>query len=118
MNSIKELTCIVCPRGCLLHIDGNMEVSGNGCIRGKTYAIQELTKPKRMVTSTIKVIDGTIPLLPVVTSSPIDKDLIFKLMEEINKKKVVAPVHINDIIIKNVLGTGVDIIACRNILKK
>ena len=112
---MKELVCIVCPRGCRLTIDEEFNVSGNKCNRGKIYAVNELTNPTRMLTSTIKVNNGEICLVPVVTKEPIPKDKIFDIMEEINKVSVNAPVAVGDIIIKNVLNLGVDIVATRDI---
>lgn len=112
---MKELICIVCPRGCHISVDENMNITGNTCPRGKEYAINEMTHPTRMITSTV-VIDGMeLKRLPVMTSAPIPKDRIFDVMEEINKARAKAPVKIKDVIIKDVLGLGVDIVATRNI---
>lgn len=115
---MKELICIVCPKGCHLKVDENLNVTGNGCNRGITYAKDELTNPTRMVTSTVKVIGGDLSRLPVVTSKPIPKNKIMEVMEEINKVKVTAPINVKDIIITNMLGLGVDIVATRDVLKK
>lgn len=115
---IKNLICIQCPRGCHLTIDTETkEVSGNFCPRGKIYAINEVTDPKRTITSTIKVKDGDLPRCSVKTSDQVKKTLIFKIMDEINKVEVEAPIHINQVIIKNVLDTGVDIISTKEIKK-
>ena len=113
----KELICIVCPRGCHLNIDENKNVTGNGCPRGVNYAINEVTCPKRMVTSTVKIISEDFVRLPVMTSKEINKDQIFAVMEEINKVCVKAPIKMREIIIKNVLNTGVDIISTREVIK-
>ncbi len=73
----KELTCICCPMGCALtvEIDKNkiLNVSGNTCKRGETYARDEIVRPVRMVTSIVKVRNGKIKMLPVKTKNPIDK---------------------------------------------
>ncbi len=113
----KNLICIVCPRGCHLTIDENMNVSGNTCKRGEVYARNEVTHPTRMITSTVRIIGGELERLPVATSAPIPKEDIFKVMAEINKASINAPVKIKDVVIKDVLGLGVDIIATRNINK-
>ena len=113
----KNLICIVCPRGCHLTIDENMNVSGNTCKRGEVYARNEVTHPTRMITSTVRIIGGELERLPVATSAPIPKEDIFKVMAEINKALINAPVKIKDVVIKDVLGLGVDIIATRNINK-
>lgn len=112
---MKELVCIVCPRGCRLSVDENFNVTGNACNRGPKYAIDELTNPKRMLTSTVKVINGEINLVPVVTKNPIPKDKVFEVMNEINKIKIKAPVFVGDVIISNVLNLGVDIVATRDV---
>ena len=112
---MKELTCIICPRGCRLSIDENMNVTGNFCPRGKEYAISELTNPVRTITSSIRVINREDLLVSVKTSGPIPKEKIFDVMKEINKIGVNAPTHIGDIAKKDILGLGVDIIITKNI---
>ena len=114
---MKEFICIVCPRGCHLKVDDEMNVTGNTCPRGKVYALNEITNPTRMITSTVKVYGGELERLPVATSAPIPKEDIFKVMAEINKASINAPVNIKDVVIKNVLGLDVDIVATRNIKK-
>ena len=114
---MKEFICIVCPRGCHLIVDDNMNVSGNICPRGKVYALNEITNPTRMITSTVAIDSKELKRLPVMTSNPIPKGKIFEVMAEINKVRIKAPVMINDVVIKNVLGLDSDIIATRNILK-
>ena len=112
---MKELICITCPRGCHLSVDDNLNVTGNMCPRGAMYAKAELTHPVRMVTSTVVVKAKSECRLPVKTKEPIPKELIFKVMEEIDKVQVNAPIKIGDVVIKNVLGTGVDIVATKDI---
>ena len=114
---MKEFICIVCPRGCHLKVDDNMNVTGNTCLRGKVYALNEITNPTRMITSTVAINSVELKRLPVMTSKPIPKGKIFDVMEEINKVRANAPVKINDVIIENVLGLDSNIIATRNILK-
>ncbi|MBE6047658.1 MAG: DUF1667 domain-containing protein [Clostridium sp.] len=112
----KELICISCPNGCHLKVDAeNDVVKGNKCPRGKEYGLNEVKHPVRVITSTMKVEGGTFPVVSVKTKTAIPKELNFKCMEEINKVTVKAPVHIGDILISNVLDTGVDIIATKNI---
>ena len=114
---MKELICITCPRGCHLSVDDNLNVTGNMCPRGAMYAKAELTHPTRMVTSSVNVISEIESRLPVKTKEPIPKELIFKVMEEIMKVSVKAPIKIGDVVIKDILGTGVDIVATKNILR-
>ena len=112
---MKELTCIVCPRGCRLTIDDNLNVTGNFCPRGAEYAKNELTNPKRMITSFMRVKNREDTVVSVKTSTSIPKGMIFEVMEEINKVGVDAPTRIGDVAIKDVLGTGADIIITKNI---
>lgn len=112
---MKEFTCIICPRGCHLVVDDNMNVTGNTCPRGKEYAISELTNPVRSITSSIRVNNREDLLVSVKTSGPIPKGKIFEVMEEINKLSVSAPTHIGDVAKKNILGLGVDILITKEI---
>lgn len=112
---MKEFVCICCPRGCLLKVDDNENVTGNFCIKGKEYALNEIKDPKRNITSFIPVINKEETMVSVKTNNPIPKDKIFAVMEEINKQSVKAPCHIGDIVIKDVLHLGVDIIITKNI---
>lgn len=113
---IKRIICINCPKGCHLTIDTDkMIVEGNNCIKGETYGLSEVTNPVRIVTTTVKVIEGEHKLLPVKTKKAIPKDLNFKCMEILNRLAIKAPIKVGDIIVKNILDTGVEVIACRNI---
>ena len=112
----RELTCISCPIGCTLTVegsDGNYTVTGNGCKNGEKYGIQEVTDPQRVVPSTVVITGASIARLPVKTADTIPKDKIFDCMKEINKVKVAAPVKMGDVIISNVCGTGVDVVATK-----
>lgn len=111
---MKELICITCPRGCHLTVDDNLNVTGNTCPRGVIYAKAELTHPVRMVTSTVAVKDS-LERLPVKTKEPVPKELIFKVMEEIRSTVAKTPILIGDIVISNVCGTGIDIVAAKDI---
>ena len=117
---MKELVCIVCPRGCTMRIDGegeNMKITGNSCKRGLAFAQSEMTEPKRTICSTVKTDFPEIPVIPVRVSCDIPKDRIFDVMKEINSVTVSAPVGRGDKIIENVLGLGADVIATSDILK-
>lgn len=112
---IRELTCINCPMGCLLTVemDGDeiKEISGYTCPRGKTYAQKEVTDPTRIVTSTVKVVGGKRERVACKTAHDIPKDKISAVMEAINAAQVQAPVVIGEVLIADVAGTGVDVIA-------
>ena len=112
---MKELTCIVCPRGCRLQIDDNMNVTGNFCPRGKDYAISELTHPVRTITTSIRVDNRPYTLVSVKTSGPVPKDKIFDVMKEIDALEASAPTRIGDIVKENILDLGVNIVITKNI---
>jgi CxxC motif-containing protein len=120
MSENKTIVCIVCPMGCQINVsfDGKeiTGISGNSCIRGKEYAIAECMNPVRTLTSTVRVVNGELPVAPVKTNKPIPKHLITCCMSEINHKHVKAPVFIGDIVIKNILGTNADVIATADIM--
>lgn len=111
----KEFTCIVCPRGCHLIIDDQLNVTGNSCPRGALYAKSEVTHPTRMITSSVRVKNREDTLVSVKTSIPVPKELIFTIIKEMDKISVDAPTNIGDVIIKNVLNTGADIVITKNI---
>jgi len=117
----KELICINCPQGCNLNVEFDKEkiisLEGNECKMGVKYAEEEVFHPVRMVTTTAAVMNGFIKLLPVKTSCPIDKSLTPNIVKEISKIRAEAPVRLGDIIIKNVLNTGSDILATRTVKK-
>lgn len=115
----RELICIVCPKGCRLTVsgEGELSVTGNSCPRGVDYGIKEVTCPTRVITSTVKVTGGIHNCLPVKTSADIPKTKIWECMEVINGICVEAPVAMGDVLVRNVLDTGVDIIATRDLLK-
>ncbi len=119
IDGIKEFTCVSCPMGCMLQAtpleSGEFQITGNSCKRGLTYGLQEMKDPKRNISSTVCVSGSEINSLPVKTADPIPKGKIFEIMKEINKITVQAPVQVGDVIIANVLNTGVDIIATRNL---
>lgn len=112
---MKELTCIVCPRGCRLRVDDEMNVYGNACSRGEKYAVQELTNPTRTVTSSIRVSNRPFTLVSVKTDKPIPKDKMFDVMKEIDKLSVEAPTVIGQIVKENILGLDSNIIITKEI---
>lgn len=116
----RELTCIVCPKGCQLtavaDADGNIRVTGQTCKRGEEYAISECTHPMRTLTTTAPVEGGGV--VPVKTSAPVPKELLFKCMDEINKTVVPTGTPLGFTVIKNILNTGVDVVTTRDDSKK
>lgn len=114
----RELICIVCPRGCRLKVNVDEKiVTGNSCKRGEIYGINEVTSPVRVITSTVKINGAALRMLPVKTDGAIPKDLNFKCMEEIAKVEVEAPIKVGQVVIEDVLGTGINVVAARTLKK-
>lgn len=112
---MRELTCIVCPKGCHLRADEEGNITGNQCPRGAVYGRQELRDPVRMVTSTVKVTGGVDRRTSVRTSQPVSKARIGDVMDVIRQMCVEAPVHLGDVLVANVAGTGADLIVTRSV---
>ncbi len=115
----RNLTCINCPMGCALTIEmeGNkvVSISGNTCPRGDAYGRKEVTNPTRIVTSTVRVTGGAADMVSVKTKQDIPKEKIFDCVKALKDVEVQAPVHVGDVIVSDVAGTGVDIVATRNV---
>ena len=115
----RELICIGCPMGCPIVVemeDGKvLSVEGNTCPRGESYARKEVTNPTRIVTTTVRVDGGKVPMINVKTEQDIPKDKIFECIAALRGVTIKAPIHIGDIILENVAGTGVNIIAAGNV---
>lgn len=113
----REIVCIVCPRGCEMQVvDGSpVRVVGAGCKRGVKYALDEFSCPVRTIATSVSVDNGALPLISVRVSSPIPKDQIFKVMEEIKKIRLSAPCRVGDVVIKNVLSLGSDVIVTKDL---
>ena len=116
---IKELTCVACPLGCPLvaTIENGevVDVKGNTCKRGAEYAKTECTHPVRSLTTTAKVNGGSSYVVPVKSSVAMPKEKLFEAMKIINNTTINAPVHIGDVVISNILGLGVDIVATNEV---
>lgn len=114
-NGEKKVICTICPMGCEVHVSGDekngFETKGNTCGRGKNYAIQEVTAPKRTLTSTMAAYGGV--FVPVKTDGPIPKEKMKEAMNEINNKTLLLPISCGTIIIENIVGTGTNLIATR-----
>ena len=115
----QTVTCINCPVGCRMTVtlsDGGdfISVSGNTCPRGAAYAKQECSLPLRMITAVIPVEGSAVPL-SVKTATPVPKALISAVMHELSSLHLIAPVHLGQVILSDVLSTGSDIVATRSI---
>lgn len=121
-ETVRELTCIGCPLGCSITVTMNeievVFVTGNTCPRGDAYARKEVTNPTRIVTSTVRVKNGVSPMVNVKTASDIPKNKIFECANALKEVVVTAPVKIGDIVLSNVAGTGVNVVAAKNIAVK
>ena len=116
----KRVTCILCPNGCELTIRYSGEptaelisVEGNTCPKGFDYAVEEMTAPKRTLTTSILVRGGTQPLASVKTACPIPREALFDARRALRGVVVDAPVAIGDVVASDVAGTGVDIVVTR-----
>lgn len=114
----KHLICIGCPMGCPLKVtmkDGIVDkIEGNNCKRGAVYGEKEVTNPTRIVTSTVRVLDGQVPVVSVKTALDIPKGKIKECMKELKNVQVKAPVTAGMVVLENVAGTGVDVVATKN----
>lgn len=119
MSEVRNLICIGCPIGCDMEVtleEGKVtEVKGNTCVRGKNYAEKECTNPTRIVTTSVRVLGGTIDSVSVKTQSDIPKNKIMQCMEELKGITVSAPVKAGEVIIQNVADTGVSIISTKTV---
>ena len=113
----KDIICITCPQGCIIKVTGDpakaeiTSCEGFKCKRGKVYAENEFIHPLRILTSSVKTEGAKVPLVAVRTSAPIPKELQMTAMEDVKKITVKGPVTPGDVIVKDFLGTGTDLIA-------
>jgi CxxC motif-containing protein len=114
----KELICVQCPKGCSLTVtilDGTVtKVVGNKCKRGRQYAQEEIIRPMRMVTALVDVKGSSLPL-SCKTAAPIPKACIFDCLDALRGLELHTPIAIGDIVYANVCGTGVDVVATKDI---
>jgi CxxC motif-containing protein len=121
MAEHHSLICITCPMGCRLEVQFDpkrgqvLGIEGNGCRRAELYAERELTHPTRMVTTTVRVSGGVWPSVPVHTAEPISKSAIFALLRELRSVLIKAPVRCGQVVLANGAGTGVDVLASRDL---
>lgn len=114
---MKEIICIVCPKGCHLAVDetNNYAVTGNRCEKGAAYGKNELCSPVRTLTTTVQVTGGALPRCPVKTDRPIPKDKLFEAMAMLDQITLASPVKSGQIVLQNLWGTGVNIITTRSV---
>ena len=114
---MKEVICICCPKGCHLKVDENNDyaVTGNACPNGIPYGKEELTNPTRIITSTVRAEGGLHARCPVKTAGAVPKGKMFDVMTELDSLVVKAPIKVGDVVVANICGTGVDVVATRNL---
>ena len=112
---VKELVCIVCPKGCRLKVDtrDGFSVTGNTCPRGAEYGKLEVTAPTRVVTSTVRCTGASHPRCPVKTDRPVPKGAVFEVMRALDGVTLAAPVRVGQVVAENVCGTGANVVATR-----
>lgn len=115
----KRLTCISCPIGCLLevrHTAGKIvSITGNRCKRGLQYAEKEVFHPERIVTTTVRIEGGTVPLLPVKTAVPVAREKAAEVARAASHIIVTAPIKRGDLVMRDIAGTGADLVATRTV---
>jgi len=118
---VAEIRCIICPTGCVVQVkkdeEGDLTYEGYTCKRGLEYAQQEYLAPKRVLTTTIRVDSGFLPMVPVRSNVPILKNRLNEVLDEIAKTVIKAPVKMGDILLENVLGLEANIIASRDLIE-
>jgi len=114
---MKELICIVCPKGCHLRVDeaNGYAVTGNACPRGEEYGRNEMTNPTRVLTSVVRIDGAEYPCCPVRTNGPVPKHKIFAVMQSLRSVRLQSPVEIGQVVVENVCDTGADWIVTRDL---
>ena len=113
---MKELICIKCPKGCHLRVDeeNGFTVTGNSCERGEEYGNKELTNPTRVLPSPVKVTGSLHRRVSVKSAGELPRGLMEQAVRLLDRVQLQAPVAIGDVVLENVLGTGIDIVATAN----
>ena len=114
---MKELVCIVCPKGCRLHVDeeNGFAVTGNSCPRGAEYGKNEIQNPTRVLTSTVRLSGGAYRRCPVKTEKAVPKGKLLDIMKELNHVEVASPVSIGQVVLTNAAGTGVNVVVTKSL---
>lgn len=115
-EAMKDLICIVCPRGCHLKVEEGepVSVTGNRCPRGAEYGKNEVTHPTRMVTSTVKITGALHRRCPVKTSAAVPREKIMEIMQALADVTLTAPVHCGQVVLSKAAGTSADIICTKS----
>lgn len=115
----REIICVICPNSCRLTVwqdtEGEVHVTGNKCNRGMEYGKSEYTNPVRMLITTMRVEGGVLPVIPVRSEKPIPKELLLKAVKRVNESFCTAPIKMGQVLMENILETGVSVIASRDL---
>ncbi len=119
----KNIICVACPMGCGITVELNdsgeiLSITGNTCKRGDAYARTEITNPVRSLATTVRVEGGVYNVVPCKSSGALPKGKIFECMEIINKTVANAPIKLGDVLVSDILGTGIDIVATNHCPEK
>ncbi|WP_373899551.1 DUF1667 domain-containing protein [Haloimpatiens sp. FM7315] len=118
----KKLTCIGCPMGCEIEVkledEKVIEIKGNNCNIGSSYAKKECTHPSRIVTSSLRVTNGESKMVSVKTEKDVPKEKVFECIKALKSIKIEAPLHIGDVVIEDVAKTGVKVVVTKNVEAK
>lgn len=113
----REFICVTCPVGCsvVARVEGQelVELRGQACARGEAFVREELTDPRRILTTTVRVLGGKLPLVPVRSTAPLPKHLLFDVARALRQVELEAPVTLRQVVLANASGTGVDIVTSR-----
>lgn len=113
----REFICVTCPVGCTIRamVEGDhlVEVKGQACRRGVNFVREELTNPRRTLTTTVRVDGGALPLVPVRSTEPLPKGIVLDVAARLRAVRVPAPVEVHQVVMADALGSGVDIVATR-----
>jgi len=117
----RHFTCVTCPVGCEIDVelqDGRVvSMEGNKCDKGEEFVLKELEEPMRILTTTVRLKGARWAMLPVRSDAPLPRRLLFRAIEELAGVELQAPVKLYDLVIKNVAGSGANIVATRNMEK-
>ena len=117
---VDRLTCVLCPVGCELEVRrdeaGELDVRGNQCDKGAPFAVEEILHPKRNLATSIPVRGTASKMVSVRLSGPVPREMIFPILAEIARLRPEAPFSRGQVLITDVLGTGVDVIATRTVV--
>ena len=113
----RHFVCVICPIGCEIDVvhDGDKIISmeGNKCKKSEEFVQQELIEPMRVLTTTVRIQGARLPIIPVRTDKAVPKRLFPRIMSQLRRIKLQAPVGMLDVVVKDVAGTGANVIATR-----